>query len=90
MPRWGDLISDLPNEVRKHDAQEKSRDEIFCLLFFLLCCRQFYLLPVVKTKNVLLGSFFFLLALLAKEGAIIFLPVIFLIDYQKEKNILSL
>jgi len=71
-------------------ANIKSRDEIFCLLFFLLCCRQFYLLPIVKTKNVLLGSFFFLLALLSKEGAIIFLPIIFLIDYQKEKNILSL
>ncbi|MGZ3861720.1 MAG: tetratricopeptide repeat protein [Bacteroidia bacterium] len=71
-------------------ANIKSRDEIFCLLFFLLCCRQLYLPSVADKKNILLASFYFFLALLAKEGAVIFLPLIFLIDYQKEKKLIPL
>jgi protein O-mannosyl-transferase len=68
-------------------ANIKSRDEIFALLFFLLCCKQLYSDKQNKTKTIILPSFFFLLSLLSKEGAIVFLPVIFFIDYLNEKKI---
>lgn len=68
-------------------ANIKSRDELFSLLFFLLCCRQLYILPGNGKKRMILSSVFFLLALLSKEGAIVFLPVIFLIDYMNKRNI---
>ncbi len=71
-------------------ANIKSRDEIFSLLFFLLSCRQFYVLVGNDKKRMFLGSFFFLLSLLSKEGAIAFLPVIFLLDYREEKRIPAL
>lgn len=71
-------------------ANIKSRDEILCLMFFLLCCRQLYKNEETTLKKTVLASIFFLLALLSKEGAIVFLPVIFLIDYMKENKVLSL
>lgn len=71
-------------------ANIKSRDEIFSLLFFLLCCRQLYVKPERGKKNILWASVFFLLALLSKEGALALLPAIFLIDYIHEKNIPAL
>jgi Tfp pilus assembly protein PilF len=71
-------------------ANIKSRDELFSLLFFLLCCRQLYVLPDNGKKRLIFSSLFFLLALLSKEGAIAFIPVIFLIDYLDEKNIPAL
>ncbi|HXU27627.1 MAG TPA: hypothetical protein VN698_10375, partial [Bacteroidia bacterium] len=71
-------------------ANIKSRDEIFALLFFLLACQQLYASPTKTTKSILLSSLFFLLALLSKEGVIALLPIIFLIDYQREKQILPL
>lgn len=71
-------------------ANIKSRDEIFSLLFFLLSCRALYIIKGSKKNKILLSAGFFLLALLSKEGAIAFLPIIFLIDYMKEKNIATL
>ncbi len=71
-------------------ANIKSRDELFSLLFFLLSCRQLYVLPANGVKRLVFSCLFFLLALLSKEGAIAFIPVIFLIDYMEEKNILTL
>ncbi|MCW3104211.1 MAG: bacteriophage receptor-2C outer rane subunit [Bacteroidetes bacterium] len=82
------VVSPLHTEVV---ANIKSRDEILALLFFLLCCNYLYF----KTEGnkmlaMLLSAFFFFLSLLSKEGAIIFLPLIFLFDYLKEKNIITI
>jgi tetratricopeptide (TPR) repeat protein len=71
-------------------ANIKSRDELFSLLFFLLCCRQLYISKSSHRTKIVLSTLFFLLALLSKEGAIAFIPVLFFIDYLKEKNILTL
>jgi cytochrome c-type biogenesis protein CcmH/NrfG len=72
-------------------ANIKSRDEIMALLFSLLCLH--YLLKETtknKVKTMLFSSLFFLLALLSKEGAIAFLPIIFLIEYVKGVKILEI
>ncbi|MGZ4058969.1 MAG: hypothetical protein ACXVPU_08080, partial [Bacteroidia bacterium] len=72
-------------------ANIKSRDEILSLLFFLLCCDYLYFkMEEKKIKTILISSVFFLLSLLSKEGALIFLPLILLFDYIKEKNIIKL
>jgi tetratricopeptide (TPR) repeat protein len=72
-------------------ANIKSRDELLALLFFLLCCHQLYVKTAEnKTRSMILGAVFFLLSLLSKEGAIVFLPLIFLFDYIQEKNRISI
>jgi len=82
------VVSPLHTEVV---ANIKSRDEILALLFFLLCCDQLYLRSGEnKMRGVLLSALFFFLSLLSKEGAIIFLPLIFLFDHLKEKNIITI
>lgn len=60
-------------------ANIKSRDEILCLLFFLITTK-----IILSDKNlsfwrVVLASFTFLLCLLSKEGGILFLPILFLL-----------
>jgi tetratricopeptide (TPR) repeat protein len=82
------VVNPLHTEVV---ANIKSRDEILALLFFLLCCDQLYIkVANNKTYALLMSAAYFFLALLSKEGAIIFLPIIFLLDYLKEKNILTI
>lgn len=82
------VVNPLHTEVI---ANIKSRDEILALLFFLLCCDHLYFKQRKRKIYVLfISSTFFLLSLLSKEGAIIFLPIIFLFDYLKEKNIIGI
>lgn len=71
-------------------ANIKSRDEILALLFFLLCCKQLYAAAENGLKQNILAAVFFFLALLSKEGAVVFLPIIFLLDYRTEKNVVQL
>lgn len=71
-------------------ANIKSRDEILSLLFFILCCNYLYLNTGNKTRSLILSTLFFLLALLSKEGSIIFLPLILMIDFIKEKDLIAL
>ncbi len=54
-------------------ANIKSRDELLALLFFLLSANAF---KAGNTKSILLSSFYFLLSLFAKEGALMLLPVL--------------
>lgn len=70
-------------------ANIKSRDEIFCLLFFMLSV-YFLLIKEQKIFQVL-GIFFFLFCLLSKEAGILFLPILFFlfwIKFKKERIIL--
>lgn len=66
-------------------ANIKSRDEILCLLFFLVTL---YFLICKEGKFAKIASFlFFLFALLSKEAGILFLPVIvFLLWMQSNKD----
>ncbi|MCW3070468.1 MAG: bacteriophage receptor-2C outer rane subunit [Bacteroidetes bacterium] len=82
------VVNPLHTEVI---ANIKSRDELLALLFFLLCCNYLYFKSGEnKMKAMLLAALFFLLSLLSKEGAIVFLPVIFLFDFLKDRNITSI
>lgn len=70
-------------------ANIKSRDEIFCLLFFTLSI--YFLL--IKEKGIfqILGVVSFLFCLLSKEAGILFLPILvflFWLKYQKERSVL--
>ncbi|MFL9831667.1 tetratricopeptide repeat protein [Flavobacterium sp. ST-87] len=70
-------------------ANIKSRDEIFCFLFFTL---SIYLLLIKEQKIFqIFGIVSFLLCLLSKEAGILFLPILvflFWLKYKKEKTIL--
>ncbi|MEL1242438.1 tetratricopeptide repeat protein [Flavobacterium flavipallidum] len=70
-------------------ANIKSRDEIFCLLFFTL---SIYLLLIKEQKIFqIFGIVSFLLCLLSKEAGILFLPILvflFWLKYQKERSVL--
>lgn len=70
-------------------ANIKSRDEIFCLLFFTLSI--YFLL--IKEKGIfqILGVVSFLFCLLSKEAGILFLPILlflFWFKYKKERSVL--
>ena len=54
-------------------ANIKSRDELLALLFFLLSAITF---NTGSTKAVILSAFYFFLALLSKEGALMLLPLL--------------
>jgi tetratricopeptide (TPR) repeat protein len=54
-------------------ANIKSRDELLALLFVLLSATTF---AAGSTRSIMLSSFYFFLALLSKEGAIMFLPLL--------------
>lgn len=66
-------------------ANIKSRDEIFCFLFFILSIYFF----IIKEKKIfqILGIVSFLFCLLSKEAGILFLPIfLFLIWLKFKKN----
>ncbi len=65
-------------------ANIKSRDEIFCLLFFTL---SIYFL-FIKEKKIfqVLGIASFLFCLLSKEAGILFLPILVFLFWLKYKN----
>ena len=70
-------------------ANIKSRDEIFCLLFFTLSI--YFLLIKEKRIFQVLGIASFLFCLLSKEAGILFLPILvflFWLKYKKERSIL--
>lgn len=71
-------------------ANIKSRDEIFCLFFFLV---SFILLRHPKFNNskwfLFLGLISFLLALFSKETTIIFVPLIIIYDYTQNSSIVE-
>jgi len=48
-------------------ANIKSRDELFSLLFFLLCCRQLYISKSSTGTKIILSSLFFLLPYYPKK-----------------------
>ncbi|RVT79587.1 tetratricopeptide repeat protein [Flavobacterium sufflavum] len=69
-------------------ANIKSRDEIFCFLFFILSI--YFLLIKEKKFFQFLGVASFLCCLLSKEAGILFLPIfLFLVwlKFRKEKNV---
>lgn len=67
-------------------ANIKSRDELLALLFFLLSAITF--VPG-STKSILLSSFYFFLALLSKEGAIMLLPILLIYTHISQKATLA-
>lgn len=60
-------------------ANVKSADEILCFLFFLVCALLVLNTTVFNFKRVLLVSGTFLLCLLAKEGGLLFLPLLLML-----------
>lgn len=69
-------------------ANIKSRDEIFCFLFFILTI--YFLLIKEKKIYQLLGIVSFLFCLLSKEAGILFLPVLLLLvwlKFRKDKSV---
>lgn len=74
-------------------ANVKSADEILCLLFFLVSAGLVLNTNVFNLKRVLLVSFTFLLCLLAKEGGLLFLPLLFMLpvwfNNQPVKSVLA-
>lgn len=71
-------------------ANIKSRDELFSLLFFLISLLVLYRAAQRNWKVDLLVAGCFLLSLLSKEGALVFLPVVFLIDASRGMNLLDM
>ena len=73
-------------------ANVKSADEILCLLFFLVCALLVLNTTVFSFKRVLLVSGTFLLCLLAKEGGLLFLPLLLMLpvwfNNQPAKSVL--
>lgn len=75
-------------------ANVKSGDELLSMIFFLLCLRQLMKWSVstpteenrADYKSLLPAGLFFFLSLLSKEGAILFLPVIFILIIQFRKK----
>lgn len=70
-------------------ANIKSRDEIFCFLFFILSI--YFLLIKEKKFFQVLGMVSFLFCLLSKEAGILFLPIfLFLVwlKFKKDKSVL--
>lgn len=75
-------------------ANVKSADELLSMIFFLMCMRQLLkwssLLPTAENKNsiktILLAGLYFFLSLISKEGAILFLPIIFIVFVQFRKK----
>src|SRR5690606_1271621 len=65
-------------------ANIKSRDEIFCFLFFLGTI-YFTLIKEKKTHQII-GVVFFLFCLLSKEAGILFLPILLFLFWLKFKN----
>lgn len=57
-------------------ANIKSRDEIFCLLFFILSFLVLLREDLKPIRQIGMASLLFLLCLLSKEGGIMFLPVL--------------
>lgn len=73
-------------------ANIKSRDEISAFFFFLLSSYFFYRNGIRSKKDIWLAAFFFFIALLSKEGALLFLPLLMLIEFQQSvswKKLLS-
>lgn len=69
-------------------ANIKSRDEIYCLLFFALSANQFWTwLENKKLTSMIGAAVLFLLALLSKETALALLPVYMLMAYKKTESI---
>jgi len=69
-------------------ANIKSRDEIYCLLFFALSANQFWTwLEDKKPMSMLGAAILFLVALLSKETALALLPVYMLMAYKKSERI---
>ncbi len=60
-------------------ANVKSADEILCLLFFLISAWLVLNSTSFNLKRLLLVSFTFLLCLLAKEGGLLFLPLLLML-----------
>ncbi|GEC73676.1 pentatricopeptide repeat domain-containing protein (PPR motif) [Flavobacterium flevense] len=70
-------------------ANIKSRDEIFCLLFFMLSI--YFTLIKEKKIHQFIGALFFLFCLLSKEAGVLFLPIfLFLVwlKFNKERSTL--
>jgi len=69
-------------------ANIKSRDEIFCFLFFLLSI--YFLLIKEKKIYQVLGIVSFLFCLLSKEAGILFLPILLFLawlKFRKDKSV---
>ena len=63
-------------------ANIKSRDEIMAFFFFLVCCHFLYRNMIRTTWDAIFGGCFFFLALLSKEGALVFLPILLLLELR--------
>lgn len=71
-------------------ANSKSRDEIMAFFFFLVCCHFFYRSSVRTIVDIGLAALFFFLALLSKEGALVLLPILFLLEFRNSSSLKSL
>lgn len=63
-------------------ANIKSRDEIMAFFFFLVCCHFFYRNSERTLVDTVLAASFFFLALLSKEGALVLLPILILLELR--------
>jgi len=68
-------------------ANIKSRDEIYCLLFFALSALQFWRGMENTASKLVLSGALFLLALLSKETAISLIPLFPLMAFMKYKSL---
>jgi len=67
-------------------ANIKSRDEIMAFFFFLVCCHFFYRNAERTLVDTGLAAVFFFLALLSKEGALVLLPILILLELRNSRN----
>lgn len=63
-------------------ANIKSRDEIMAFFFFLVCCHFFYRNAERTLVDIALAALFFFFALLSKEGALVLLPILILLELR--------
>ena len=71
-------------------ANIKSRDEIYCLLFFALSARTFLIgIKNNQVSRLALSALLYLLALLSKETALALLPIFPLMAFMQEQSIKS-
>ena len=71
-------------------ANIKSRDEIYCFLFFALSAWMFWRgIQSNQKTQLLLSALFYLIALLSKETALALLPIFPLMAYMKNQSMVS-
>jgi tetratricopeptide (TPR) repeat protein len=71
-------------------ANIKSRDEIYCFLFFALSAWKFWQgIQSKKVTNLLFSALLYLTALLSKETALAMLPIFPIMAFMHDKSIVS-